>query len=374
MEMEEARRKRDRKGDSEVGAASRKKIDPVVEELRKQRLADIRQRQKEEDEKYWALFPNEDLSDRLAIKSIEYRRQYEFLWASFFGPFDRKTPIPHMRFTAGPVPTDARVEDTLQIFSVKVKETRRGLQWPLHVFGIIAARDCIDHNRNIIFSRERDNCQILTQEDPFLSMTGPTRAVVVCDPVHFEVALKVKGSIESEDKDLSLFTVPLTGADEFLYTRLINKDYTSRLSTVELSFGYIVGSVEATITVRITEGSWPDGFHGKFTARTSSLGCNKIILLDSRGEKMTVNDDGMIDLSRCVASVEFEGELIVSVMALVRDEDEDELTIIGGDEKNFTPKNAGESTDELNVGFCKMDITVFWSLISLVPPAGPRPT
>lgn len=38
------------------------------------------------------------------------------------------------------------------------------LQWPLHVFGKIALRDSVDHNRNMIFDRTRDNCQILTQE------------------------------------------------------------------------------------------------------------------------------------------------------------------------------------------------------------------
>jgi hypothetical protein len=41
---------------------------------------------------------------------------------------------------------------------------RGGLQWPLHVFGMVAIRDCADQKRNIIFDRSRDNCQILTQE------------------------------------------------------------------------------------------------------------------------------------------------------------------------------------------------------------------
>jgi hypothetical protein len=52
----------------------------------------------------------------------------------------------------------------LNIFSVKLAEIHGDLQWPLHVFGIVAAHDFLDHNRNIIFSRSRDDCQIINQE------------------------------------------------------------------------------------------------------------------------------------------------------------------------------------------------------------------
>ncbi|KAL6640772.1 hypothetical protein ACP70R_021895 [Stipagrostis hirtigluma subsp. patula] len=86
-EMAETGRTGGRQWGGEAPAA-RKKRDPAEEELRKQRLADMRRRQKEEDERYWARFPNEDLSDRLALESIEYRRDYDFLWADVFGPFD----------------------------------------------------------------------------------------------------------------------------------------------------------------------------------------------------------------------------------------------------------------------------------------------
>uniref|UniRef100_A0A0A8YSX9 DUF6598 domain-containing protein n=1 Tax=Arundo donax TaxID=35708 RepID=A0A0A8YSX9_ARUDO len=332
----------------------------------KQRLADWRRNEKEEDEEYKARYPNEDLSDRLALKAIDYRRQYESIWARVFGSFDTTTPIGPMCFNSEPVPSHAQVYDTLQIFSVRIKEIRQGLQWPLHVFGVIAARDSVDHNRNIIFKRERDNCQTLTQEDPCLLLTGPTRAVVVCDPVYFEVALKVEGSIKSEDKDLSLLTVPLTAASYIPHTCLFSKDYTSRLSTLELAYGYVVNSMEATIHVHITEESWPDGTYGQFTAHTSSLRDEEILLLDSRCEKMIVNDDGMIKLSRCVASVEAEGELQVSVVAFGRDNDERKIKVVGNDDKDFTPKKTGKSTGTLNVGFCKMDVTVYWSLLSLV--------
>jgi hypothetical protein len=69
-----------------------------------------------------------------------------------------------MQFTDDPAPRGACLCSTLQIFSVKVTGLGGGLQWPLDVFGMVAIRDNIDHRRNIVFDRERDNCQTLTQK------------------------------------------------------------------------------------------------------------------------------------------------------------------------------------------------------------------
>ncbi|WVZ88074.1 LOW QUALITY PROTEIN: hypothetical protein U9M48_034627 [Paspalum notatum var. saurae] len=345
-----------------------KKRDPAItEEWKKQKMAEVRRMAKEEHDRYEAEFrakyPNQDMADLLALQALGYREDWDDVWARRFGSFEDTTQIPPARFTDQPASSLAEVHDTLQFFSVEIKETCQGLQWPLQVFGIVAARDPIDRNRNIIFSRERNDCQILTQNvisscmftppDPFLKLIGPSRAVVVCDPVYLEVALKVKGSVESEDKDLSLFAVPLTNHSSIYPTRLINK---------HLTFGYIVGSVEATISVHVTEGSWPDDFSGQFTARTSSLEQKTISLL---GNKVLVNDDGMIKLSRSVASVEFEGELKVSVAAFRYDQDLGEVIMVGEDEERFRPKEAGRSTGRLDIGFCKMDVTVAWSLMSI---------
>jgi hypothetical protein len=52
--------------------------------------------------------------------------------------------------------------DTMQIFSVKVTQITSALQWPLDVYGVVAVRDSIDHKRNILFRRSRDECQTLT--------------------------------------------------------------------------------------------------------------------------------------------------------------------------------------------------------------------
>ncbi|XP_062187993.1 uncharacterized protein LOC133891293 isoform X3 [Phragmites australis] len=239
---------------------------------------------------------------------------------------------------------------------------------------MVAMRDNIDHNRNIIFYRTRDNCQTLTKEDPNLVLVGPTRAVVVFSPhpVIIEVDLKVKGTTETEDKDLSFLAVPYACGGK-LYSRLHNCAYTSKFSTLELTLGCIVSSVEATIFVRVIRGSWPDGFHGQFAAFTTgtdgkntfgknaaSIDHEKIVLLDSRGEKVPVTGDGKIKLSRCVVSVEIRGELKVSVKAWKVDN-------VLKKEKVFTPLKAGLSDDTLDIGFCKMEVTVAWSLISAEP-------
>lgn len=62
------------------------------------------------------------------------------------------------------LPDETFRQNTLQIFSVKVARTTGALKWPLDVFGMIAVCDDLDHNRNIIFNRTRDNCQTLIEQ------------------------------------------------------------------------------------------------------------------------------------------------------------------------------------------------------------------
>jgi hypothetical protein len=54
--------------------------------------------------------------------------------------------------------------ETLQMVSVKVASIKEPLCWPLQVFGIVAVRDVLDHKRNLIFQRPRNNCQNITDE------------------------------------------------------------------------------------------------------------------------------------------------------------------------------------------------------------------
>ena len=59
---------------------------------------------------------------------------------------------------------------TLEIFSIKLSEIKGGFKWPLSVYGVVAARDVVDHNRNLLFCRNRRRSQIIKQDVRILSL------------------------------------------------------------------------------------------------------------------------------------------------------------------------------------------------------------
>jgi hypothetical protein len=63
--------------------------------------------------------------------------------------------------------------DTLQVISIKVASIEEGLNWPLQVFGMVSARDVMDRKRNIIFHRQRNNCQTITEQVRILFIFYP---------------------------------------------------------------------------------------------------------------------------------------------------------------------------------------------------------
>ncbi|KAI4973733.1 hypothetical protein ZWY2020_041514 [Hordeum vulgare] len=81
-----------------------------------------------------------------------YRREWESSYGAESGSFESYTSVRAMIFTCKPIPVHAGPETCLQIFSVEVTELSGGLQWPLEVYGMVATRDSVDHNRNVIFS------------------------------------------------------------------------------------------------------------------------------------------------------------------------------------------------------------------------------
>uniref|UniRef100_A0A453DKE3 DUF6598 domain-containing protein n=1 Tax=Aegilops tauschii subsp. strangulata TaxID=200361 RepID=A0A453DKE3_AEGTS len=80
------------------------------------------------------------------------------------------------------------------------------LKWPLSVYGVVAARDTVDCNRNLLFSRSRIRGQLLSGHDSYLRLTGPSRAILVGDYVDFEVELKVRDG-DDEHNDTQLMCV-----------------------------------------------------------------------------------------------------------------------------------------------------------------------
>ncbi|CAN6212342.1 unnamed protein product [Urochloa humidicola] len=101
------------------------------------------------------------VSDADDEQVIEFRKRWIAQWSGNYGSFDDITPIDPMRYTYDPPPPSARPCRTLQVYSVRVAATKGDLQWPLHVYGLVAVRDSVDRNRNLIFYREREDCQIL---------------------------------------------------------------------------------------------------------------------------------------------------------------------------------------------------------------------
>ena len=85
------------------------------------------------------------------------------------------------------------------------------------------------------------------------------------------------------------------------------------------------------------------------------------MLLDFRDGKLHVPDNGTISLSRRVVSVEDDKKdrLKFSIMALCDEEDERAAT---RDDIVFTPNKYGSSCGIFNVGACKMQVTIAWSL------------
>ncbi|CAL5068281.1 unnamed protein product [Urochloa decumbens] len=296
------------------------------------------------------------LEDHYAYEAKMFRKDWDSTYGSFggFGSFDKKTEIPCKRFTYNPAPRGGAFSDALQVFYVKVAELSGGLQFPLEVFGMVALRDSFDYNRNIIFERERDNFQKLTDENPYLALTGPVRAVMIYSPVIFEATLYVKGATRSNDKELSLLATSLVLPPR-RDSCLIQRSYRSRLSTLDLMLAHLTYSVEATIRVRVTSGSWPDGFSCQFVASTNSIDQSVVLLKATTDDQVPLTGDE-INLARQVVSVESRGNL--EVVGSIENQHGAYTDVT-----NFKPLKMGTSSKNLNLRCCTLEVTIYWSCL-----------
>uniref|UniRef100_M8BT81 DUF6598 domain-containing protein n=1 Tax=Aegilops tauschii TaxID=37682 RepID=M8BT81_AEGTA len=353
LEEEEAGRKMAHKGSTDPNAYqasaqvdddwSDKEERHEAMELLKQNMAD----DDDESAKFEAAAPEEATGDEIRIseEAAEYITDCAICHEASIPP---SCCSHHHRNSL------VRPQQTLQIFSIKVGKIKKPLMWPLHVFGSVAVRDKVDHNRIMVFHRQRENCQTLTKKDRSLMLTGPTRGVVVdVHPTYIEVDLKFKGTTESEDMDLSYLVVASSpGGPSY-------RAEASKRSTLELTYVRMYDSVEAAISVKLKkDGSWP-GCRGLFTASTASLEDMEILLLAFKGDRLPVNGKGRIEFSRRVVSVELRGKLIFSAKALQGSDEKGVRRV----RKTFTPKRAGKSKENIKIGSCEMEVTVTWSLL-----------
>ncbi|KAI4983655.1 hypothetical protein ZWY2020_025521 [Hordeum vulgare] len=274
-----------------------------------------------------------------------------------FGCFRDMTTVSSMQYThliPGSNPMHyGRVAPSLQIISIKLAEIRGGLEWPLPVYGTVAARDHVDHNRNLLFACNRSRCQILNEEDSFLTLTGPSRAIVSEESVVFEIQLKIRGRRKSQDKPLINGVCTYNRGEGSICFR-------NCFCTIELSLEVLKKTVQATVLgVRVKEGSWPKGFGGRLAC--SVIGPNarpgEVELLGSLYSAMPMTSEGYLLLTRNVVSVDFCGSLNFVLEAYSDSGDK-----VAEGNMSFEAKfcNISQRTCKL-IGDTELEITVAWS-------------
>ncbi|XP_037476971.1 uncharacterized protein LOC119354338 [Triticum dicoccoides] len=255
----------------------------------------------------------------------------------------------------GHVPLDAGCRRTMQMYSIKVAKVKCH-NWPLKVYGVVAARDVVDNRRNILFFRTRDDYQLLTEHDPFLHLTSPSRAIISMDTVNIEIQLKLKGTTKSEDRALI--------SKAFSYNGDVGDTFSTRhlsghFCTIELCYAHLERSLQATIlSIRVQEGSLPseNGIRVVCSSLPSESPSEHVLLFGSKGGTIPVGEGGYLDLSRQVASVKREGRLEILMEIL-------EQSGCTSHYFAFTPESSNVSQKEFNLGDCKLEITVAWSLL-----------
>ncbi|XBI16392.1 hypothetical protein VPH35_058654 [Triticum aestivum] len=272
-----------------------------------------------------------------------------------FGNFEDKTTIKNMLTTYKTIP-HASVSHTLQVYSIQVEKPKLG--WPLRVYGMVAARDHVDYNRNFLFNRTSDDCQIITADEPYLTLTGPSRAILSLEPVDFEVDLKFKR--ESEDGKALINQVLRYQRSPGPFGTILDNN----LCTIRFHCKQFGETVEATIlSVQIIHGSWPSQFAGKVFSKGASP-LEEFLLLDfPDGDSPPVDRDGNIHLSRRVVSVDVNQNFQVSVQAYSACGSL-KVPIATGDAVFEPKKDGGVTEKECDIGAsCRVKIKVAWSLL-----------
>ncbi|XBI89259.1 hypothetical protein VPH35_027107 [Triticum aestivum] len=254
-----------------------------------------------------------------------YRRSWESnrgtSGRAFFEDTTTVSPMHFTHCTPGCDPGDAAIAGaTLQIFTIKLVEIKGGLEWPLSVYGVVAARDCVvtaATSSSLAIGGGRRNS--VRTYDPFLRLIGPSRAIVFIDDVYFEIELKVKGKTLSQDIALISRRCHYSGGCTICFSNCF--------CTIELCMERIHETVQATILgVRVKKGPWPFDYGGQVAclspSRTYKVTGGKVtysthapsmevVMLASRGRTMSKGAHGYLRLSRHVVSVELEGSLNV---------------------------------------------------------------
>ncbi|XP_051183989.1 uncharacterized protein [Lolium perenne] len=299
-------------------------------------------------------------------KFTSYRRCWEDHWEPVYGSFLDMTVISPMHFTHSTpgrgLHDAACFAPTLQIFTLRLAGIKGGLEWPLSVYGVVAARDDVDHNRNLLFSCNRSESQKLDQDDPFFRLVGPSRAILFTDHVKFEVQLRVKGTTVSQDRALISAFYHYTGG---YYPGVKTICFENCFCTTELCMERIEQTVQATVlSARVKNGPWPFKYGGEVACFSPSYNTApssmNVVLLASRGRPMPKGSDGYLHLSRNVVSVEVKGSLTFFIRAYSQSGE-----IAAQGQVRFMPKDCNISSMACSFGDPKVEVEIFvaWSAL-----------
>ncbi|KAF2928797.1 hypothetical protein DAI22_05g010100 [Oryza sativa Japonica Group] len=347
-----------------------------------------RQREKERKEAEHQAW--REACDAARDKILEYDpkhgcRTYTRLWfcSSILFNLDEESPIGPLCRTVdrGQPPLhragDSRLRMSLNVLAVNIVSSDVG--YPVLVYGTVIARDVIDRKCLYLFRRTTDNPQLITSKDETLVLTGPTRSIEVSDSVFFEVNLKLKeeeddGDVVVDDREFSKGLIEFRslsmprGVEDVVVGSCSTLD--SRLSTVELSYAYIGGAVEAAVDVTLRlpaaagAGRHRRCFHGQITACSSSIPDASIVLYDSSKVNATSNSsaggaagDVAVDLARRIMAVRAADELVLTLIAAAGDADCHHYRT----NVEFTPRICGSESLEVSICGIKLLIKVSWS-------------
>lgn len=177
-------------------------------------------------------------------------------------------------------------------------------------------------------------------------LTGPKRGLASIGNVYIETDLKIKDH-QGQDKELSKGLLTIRGLLSKCIVRSISLE--TRLSTVDVLYGFVTNAVEGTIAVEVIQGY----FDGQITAHTTNTQ-NKLVLYDPDLYGALDDGKGVIQLMRPVISVSVKDMLVI--VAKTRD-GKSESTIL------FTPRVNGAEEDDITFGHGKMRVKVSWSLM-----------
>ncbi|CAL4927875.1 unnamed protein product [Urochloa decumbens] len=236
---------------------------------------------------------------------------------------DEESPIPPMRFTNAVYKNknDYELCEAVNILSVKIGSL--DIEFPIHVYGTVIARDSLDKKCVYLFRRDREESQTINSKN-------------------------------QEERPLSkgILTIPGMERRDLTRCELESCSLATKLSTVDVVYAVVKDAVEATISIEVLAGD----FFGEITACTSSIK-ERLVLHDrlahiTSGKKIAQ----IIPLLRSVVAVYVKEKLLLTIVAHTEDGESTKCI-------DYTPRVNGSSLDEITVGLAVLGVKVVWSII-----------